>query len=190
MTDPGLSVAGLSSNARSLRVFSENLDATRTSITEDGSPLTSALSLIARLSEILADKIERLDPATADPDDFTADEMTLLVLLAGFTSGPQGFEDAFTRIKEITMTNETPGDVVPTAALDLTEPRREALVMVKDDRVQYDGASASYLVDGDAVGGWKWRTLSELRRANLITTESGREPSKVVCTDAGFDALV
>lgn len=86
------------------------------------------------------------------------------------------------------MTNETQvGDV--SSPLDLTPPRREALEQVKAGLVQYDGASASYLVGGVPVGGWNWRTLSELRKANLIATESGREPSKVVCTDAGHDAL-
>lgn len=100
MTELPLTVASLEESARDLRSFARVVHSVADSVAE-ASPLTSALSLVGRCIEMLSDKIAALDPATAHPDAFTADDMTILILLAGYTSGPSGIATAFSRIKEI-----------------------------------------------------------------------------------------
>lgn len=73
--------------------------------------------------------------------------------------------------------------------LPMTERRREALEAVSQDRVQYDGAQAEYLIDGKAARSWDWRTLSELRKAGLIEPQDVRGMSRVLITESGAIAL-
>lgn len=71
----------------------------------------------------------------------------------------------------------------------LTVQRREALRRIAADSVRYDPCTADYLIDGQPVGGWDWRTLSGLVQAGFAQRPRGRTQGPVRLTRAGEDAL-
>jgi hypothetical protein len=50
-----------------------------------------------------------------------------------------------------------------------TERRVNALTLVRARRVTYRPATAEWVVSGEAVGGWDFRTFTELRTAAALT---------------------
>jgi hypothetical protein len=76
-----------------------------------------------------------------------------------------------------------------TEDLSATPRRLETLARVRDGRVSYDSLSASYLVDGESVAGWDWRTLSELRDAGWLEHAPGTGVVPVRLTSQGEGIL-
>jgi hypothetical protein len=69
-----------------------------------------------------------------------------------------------------------------------TERRKTALGWVREQRVTYSPSRAAYLLDGEEVTGWDWRTFSEMRQAKWIETRAQKANpalSDVVLTEAG-----
>lgn len=73
--------------------------------------------------------------------------------------------------------------------VNLTERRTVLLRTVADGRVQYDPATADFLVDGEPVGNWDRRTLSWLRAMRLIVPDDARVVSPMKVTELGMEHL-
>lgn len=71
----------------------------------------------------------------------------------------------------------------------MTSARRAALEKVAAGSVEYEGASATYWVDGQPARGWRFRTLSELVRAHLIQRPDTPRRALVTLTENGRSAL-
>lgn len=77
---------------------------------------------------------------------------------------------------------------VPTE-LTPTERRLNGLRWVKDGKVSYDPVAAAWLVGGETVTGWDWRTFSEMNQAGWITITDERKAAPVKLTEAGKKIL-
>jgi hypothetical protein len=73
--------------------------------------------------------------------------------------------------------------------MSITPLRRALLEKVRDGRVTYNQTEASWLIDGQPVGGWGGRTLAEMERAGYIARDNAQKLSTVDITDAGVQAL-
>lgn len=73
--------------------------------------------------------------------------------------------------------------------MEITTRRREALIQVDRDLVQYRVASADFIVEGVPIGGWDRRTYSDLHRAGYMTWTGEVGDRSVRLTKDGKKAL-
>lgn len=71
----------------------------------------------------------------------------------------------------------------------LTPARVTALHQVAADRVEYEGESATYWIDGVEARGWNFRTLADLERMDLVRRPQGRARDLVGLTPEGRDVV-
>lgn len=73
-----------------------------------------------------------------------------------------------------------------------TERRVNALTLVRARRVTYRPATAEWVVSGEAVGGWDFRTFTELRTGTALNVGNPNMDglSKVELTEAGRGLLL
>jgi len=82
-----------------------------------------------------------------------------------------------------TTTGVQPGDVDDLTALvgKKTPHRLNALRWTGEGAVSYDRVTASWMIHGEAIGGWDFRTLTGLRQAGaLIVTPDKSDPSNSI----------
>lgn len=74
--------------------------------------LSEALRTIAEHAETTLQRLEALDREDPDPSAFDEDDLTILILLAGYSSGREGITAATEVIRRVTdiVSTETVGD--------------------------------------------------------------------------------
>lgn len=79
----------------------------RATVAREPSMLSEALRTVAEYAETTAQRLSELDPDSPDPSELDRDDLTILVLLAGYATGREGIAAATDAIRRVTDTVET-----------------------------------------------------------------------------------